>query len=68
MNIVKLREENIPGAKLPDEPGKCSILQLERWLECPVGTRSKTDGGGRPKIGQKIFSGEKYVKKTHLQE
>ena len=34
VNIITLTDEEVPGAKLPNEPGKCSVMQLERWLEC----------------------------------
>ena len=34
VNIITLTDEEVPGAKLPIEPEKCSVIQLERWFEC----------------------------------
>ena len=44
VNIITLTDEKVPGAKLPNEPEKCSVMQLERWLECR----------GRKKTGKKF--------------
>ncbi|XP_066922319.1 uncharacterized protein [Clytia hemisphaerica] len=29
-----LDETDVPGAKLTKDPGKCTVLELKRWLEC----------------------------------
>ena len=33
--IIKLKEEDVPGATLPrNTPDECTVKQLQRWLLC----------------------------------
>ena len=34
MDVVELQPEDVTGAVLKDSPEKCTVAQLQRWLEC----------------------------------
>ena len=61
VNIITLTDEEVPGAKLPNEPEKCSVMQLERWLE--YRGRKKTGKLNMP-IDLKVDGGLWYDKKA----
>ena len=49
-NVIKLAPEDVPGAILSAEPEDCTVLALQRWLEC----RGMKKSGNKPELLDRV--------------